>query len=62
MNKSLLDGELALIVRRARQVLLREPKAVPQPLLRRRPAARLVVLADDSIAPILSNYPYGRPA
>jgi hypothetical protein len=62
MNKSQLDGELALIVRQAQRLLMREPKAVSQPRPRRRAAARLVVLPNDSIAPILTNYPYGSTA
>jgi hypothetical protein len=59
MHRSMLDGELALIARRARRLLARTFKKTQQ---LRRQKSKLVVLADDAVWPQLHGYPYGKVA
>jgi hypothetical protein len=57
-NKSMLDGELALIARRARRLLAR-PLKKTRHVRRQRPK---VVVADDAVWPQLHGYPYEKVA
>ena len=59
MHRSMLDGELALIVRRMPRLLARMFKKTQQ-LRRQKP--ELVVLANDAVWPQLHGYPYGKVA
>ena len=59
MKKSMLDGELALLARRARRLLAR-PAPRRQELRKVRP--KIVVLPDDALWPALHGYPYGKVA
>lgn len=62
MRKSMLDGELALIVRQVRQVLLSRWQQRTDTHREVRAATKLTVMPEDAVWPTLHNYPYGTAA
>jgi hypothetical protein len=57
MKKSMLDGELALIVARARRNLVRAVKHDERPRLPPK-QPKILVLPEDGVWPTLRGYPY----
>jgi hypothetical protein len=58
----MLDGDLALIVRQVRRLIISGWQQRTDTHLQVRAATKLTVMPEDAVWPTLHNYPYGRAA